>query len=117
MTLHPFRSLPRAVPAVAAVVVFSLLCGCTGKPASADGGGGAKGGGGRGGGPGGGNVPVTITTVAQQDVPVEIQVVGNVEAYAAVTVRAQATGELTKVLVKEGDYVKAGDLLFTIDRR
>ena len=47
----------------------------------------------------------------------EIQVVGNVEAYATVTVRAQATGELTKVYVKEGDYVKSGDLLFTIDRR
>ncbi len=113
---------------VAMAAALLLFTGCTGKPAVAEGGapgapgagGSEKGGGGKGGpggGRGGANVPVTITTVSQQDVPVEIQVVGNVEAYAAVTVRAQATGELTKVLVKEGDYVKTGDLLFTIDRR
>ena len=116
------RSVQLATPALVAIAAAVLLfTGCTGKPASANGGDaggkaglGAGGGGGR---TGGGSVPVTITTVSQQNVPVEIQVVGNVEAYATVTVRAQATGELTKVFVKEGDYVKNGDLLFNIDRR
>ena len=122
MISQPIRSFRRrATPLAILAASLLLLSGCTGKPASADGGGGpaAPGGGAKGapGGRGGANVPVTVTNVAQQDVPVEIQVVGNVEAYATVTVRAQATGELTKVLVKEGDYVKSGDLLFTIDRR
>ena len=125
MISHSFRSFHRRTPALAALAIaFLLFTGCTGKPASADGGTGAAGTGGpppggKGGGRGGpaGNVPVTITSVAQQDVPVEIQVVGNVEAYATVTVRAQASGELTKVWVKEGDYVKNGDMLFSIDHR
>jgi len=64
-----------------------------------------------------GDVPVTITKVSTRDVPVEIQVVGNVEAYSTITVRAQVMGELNKVSFKEGDYVKAGQLLFNIDRR
>jgi multidrug efflux system membrane fusion protein len=77
----------------------------------------AEGGGKGGGRGGGGDVPVTITTVRQQDVPVDIQVVGNVEAYSSITIRALAGGELVKVLVREGDYVKTGDMLFVIDRR
>lgn len=64
-----------------------------------------------------GDVPVTIAKVGTRDVPVELQVVGNVEAYSTINVRAQVTGELTKVFFKEGDYVKAGDMLFQIDRR
>ena len=135
MISHLTRSIERLTPAAFVVLAaLALFTGCTGKPASADGGaapGGGPGGpggpgggsGGTKGGPGGGaggrgmNVPVTVTNVVQQDVPVEIQVVGNVEAYATVTVRAQAAGELTKVSVREGDYVKAGDQLFSIDRR
>ncbi|HKW97147.1 MAG TPA: efflux RND transporter periplasmic adaptor subunit [Bryobacteraceae bacterium] len=62
-------------------------------------------------------VPVTIATVSRKDVPVEIQVIGNVEAYSTISVKAQVGGELTQVHFREGDYVKAGDLLFTIDRR
>ena len=126
MILHPFnRFKPLTVGWAATVALVLLLSGCGGKSASADGGGppaapGAGGKGPGGGGPGGrgaGPVPVTVTPVGQQDVPVEIQVVGNVEAFATVTVRAQATGELLKVFVKEGDYVRAGDMLFTLDRR
>jgi len=61
--------------------------------------------------------PVSIASVSQKDVPLEISVIGNVEAYSAVTVRSQVGGELIKVHFKEGDYVKAGDLLFSIDKR
>ncbi|MBI3470876.1 MAG: efflux RND transporter periplasmic adaptor subunit [Candidatus Solibacter usitatus] len=62
-------------------------------------------------------VPVSVATVAQKDVPVEIQVIGNVEAHSTIAVKPQVSGQLTKVYFTEGDTVKAGDLLFEIDRR
>ena len=76
-------------------------------------------GGGRGGrkGGGGGDVPVMVAVATQKNVPVEVQVIGNVEAYSTISVKAQVTGQLTKVYFQEGDYVKKGDLLFTIDPR
>ena len=96
--------------------LFMAACGNTGT-ASAEGG--EKGGGGKGGrrGGGGGDVPVTITTAKTRDVPVEIQVIGNVEAYTTISVRSQVTGQITSVNFKEGDYVKKDDLLFSIDQR
>lgn len=60
-------------------------------------------------------VPVTVAGVARKDVPLEIQVIGNVEAYSAVSVRSQVTGPLVRVHFREGDSVKKDDLLFTID--
>jgi multidrug efflux system membrane fusion protein len=54
---------------------------------------------------------------SKKDVPVEIQVIGNVEAYTTISVKAQVGGQLTIVSFREGDYVKTGDLLFTIDQR
>jgi membrane fusion protein, multidrug efflux system len=65
----------------------------------------------------GGGAPVSVAKVAMRDVPVDINVIGNVEAYSAIAVKAQVGGELTRVSFKEGDYVKTGDLLFTIDPR
>ena len=64
---------------------------------------------------GGGTVPVEVAKVTLKNVPVDISVVGNVEAYSVVTVRAQTGGMLTEVHFKEGDNVKKGDLLFVID--
>ncbi|MBV9770359.1 MAG: biotin/lipoyl-binding protein, partial [Bryobacterales bacterium] len=55
--------------------------------------------------------------VSQRDVPINVDVIGNVEAYSTITVKAQVGGELTKVSFHEGDSVKKGDLLFTIDGR
>lgn len=65
----------------------------------------------------GDGVPVAVTNVIQKDVPLDLQVIGNVEAYSVITVKAQVTGQLTKVSFREGDYVKKDDLLFTIDTR
>jgi len=65
----------------------------------------------------GGPVPVVVATVSQRDVPINVDVIGNVEAYSTITVKAQVGGELTKVSFHEGDSVKKGDLLFTIDPR
>jgi membrane fusion protein, multidrug efflux system len=66
---------------------------------------------------GGGAVPVEVAQVTLKNVPVDISVVGNVEAYSVVTVRAQTGGMLTKVNFQEGDYVKKNDVLFLIDRK
>ena len=64
-----------------------------------------------------GDVPVLVAKAVQKDVPVEIQVIGNVEAYSTISVKAQVGGQLTNVYFREGDFVKKGDLLFTIDQR
>ncbi len=62
-------------------------------------------------------VPVVVAQAEAMDVPVELRNIGNVEAYATVTIRSQITGQITKIHFKEGQAVKAGDLLFTIDPR
>jgi multidrug efflux system membrane fusion protein len=65
----------------------------------------------------GGAVPVVVALATQRDVPVNIDGIGNVEAYSTISVRAQVTGQLTEVFFHEGDFVKKGDHLFTIDPR
>ena len=63
------------------------------------------------------DVPVTIAAAAKRDVPVEIVAVGTVQPPSTVEVRAQVGGVLTRVAFKEGQDVRKGDLLFTIDQR
>jgi multidrug efflux system membrane fusion protein len=65
----------------------------------------------------GDGVPVSVATVGQKDVPLEVQVIGNVEAFSTITVKARVAGQLTGVHFREGDYVKKGDRLFTLDPR
>ena len=62
-------------------------------------------------------VPVTVAPVVQKSVPIQIRTIGNVEAYSTVSIKAQVGGTLTGVHFKEGQDVKKGDLLFTIDAR
>jgi len=62
-------------------------------------------------------VPVLVAQSEAHDVAVELRNIGNVEAYSTVTIRSQVTGQITKVNFREGDDVKAGDLLFNIDSR
>lgn len=66
---------------------------------------------------GGGGVPVMVARVVEKDVPIQIQVVGNVESCVTVGVKAQVSGELTNVLFHEGEFVRKGDTLFIIDQR
>src|SRR5689334_21733200 len=61
--------------------------------------------------------PVRVAQSTIRTVPVEVHVIGNVEAHSTVTVRAQIDGELQRVYFTEGQDVNAGDLLFTIDPR
>jgi len=62
-------------------------------------------------------VPVLAAVVQQKVVPIQIRAVGNVEAYATVSIKSQVTGVLDRAHFKEGQDVKKGQLLFTIDPR
>ena len=66
---------------------------------------------------GGGVVPVTVASVVQKSVPVEMTGIGTVEPFSTVSIRVQVTGTIQNVHFKEGQDVKKGDLLFTIDPR
>lgn len=72
------------------------------------------------GGRGGGSlqaVPVTVGHVVQRPVPLELKVIGTVEPSSTVAIRAQVTGELTSVTFNEGDDVREGQRLFSLDPR
>jgi len=61
--------------------------------------------------------PVTVSTVAQKTVPMQLRAIGNVQAYSTVTVKSRVPGQIMRVYFKEGDDVKKGALLFMIDPR
>jgi len=61
--------------------------------------------------------PVKTGDVTRMDVPLQINAIGNVEAYNTVSVKAMIAGEVIDVHFKEGQDVKQGDLLFQIDPR
>jgi multidrug efflux system membrane fusion protein len=102
----PRLSMHLAFFAIAAAL---LLTSCSRKAAASAGGKSRAG--------AGGPVPVLVAKAEAKDVPVEIQAVGNVQAYSAVSIRSQITGKIVQVHFKEGQEVKAGDKLFTIDPR
>jgi len=62
-------------------------------------------------------VPVLVGTVTEKTVPVELKVIGNVEAYASVSIKSRLSGQLVQVNFQEGQDVKQGELLFVIDPR
>jgi membrane fusion protein, multidrug efflux system len=74
-------------------------------------------GGGRAGRGGGGAVPVLTAKAVKKSVPLTLPAVGAGEALSTVQVRAQVTGQLSQIHFSEGQDVKKGQLLFTIDPR
>ncbi|MCM2460839.1 efflux RND transporter periplasmic adaptor subunit [Pseudomonas sp. CG7] len=62
-------------------------------------------------------VPVRAVSVVQKDVPRFASGIGTVLSLHSVVIRPQIDGILTRLLVKEGQRVKKGDLLATIDDR
>jgi len=83
------------------VVILAIFVACTGtkqKPADE-------------------KVPVTVGKVEQKNVPIQIRAIGNVLPVSTVAVRALVGGQLTRVWFNEGDDVRKGQMLFTIDPR
>jgi multidrug efflux system membrane fusion protein len=62
-------------------------------------------------------IPVTTVAVAQDDVPIELDALGRVQAANSVIVRAQVAGQIQKFAFEQGQAVKAGQLLAQIDPR
>jgi multidrug efflux system membrane fusion protein len=86
-----------------ATVSIAILSACSRKPEGA----GAQRG-------PGGPVPVNVGEAITKDIPFELRAIGNVESMATVGIKAQVGGELISVDFKEGQDVKKGDLLFSI---
>lgn len=68
---------------------------------------------------GGQQGPTTVNVVApqRQDVPVLLQANGTVTPISTVDLHPQTTSTIVKVHIKEGQYVKQGELMFSLDSR
>ena len=109
-----------AVAASVMVVVAAwAVAGCSKEPAAGAGASAvapasaASGGGGSGGGP----VSVTSVRALRRDVEVMLEATGTVAALNSVDIRSQVNSVITEVNIREGQFVKAGQLLFTLDAR
>lgn len=91
--------------------------GAAGRPGGAGGPGGGGPGGPGGGGGRGGATTVGFAVAEAADIPVNLEALGTVVSQATVRVRPQVSGVLTQVLFREGQTVKKGQLLATIDPR
>ena len=60
-------------------------------------------------------VPVLTAQVEQKSMPVTLPAVGTVEAISSVEVRAQVTGQLSAIHFAEGQDVRKGQPLFSLD--
>lgn len=105
--MGPFALRAAALAAVALCVAFMVACGGR-EP---------KAGSGQGG-PGGAMppMPVAVKVVQQQVVPVLVDAVGQAEGAKEVEVRARVGGVLQRQSYREGEPIRAGAPMFTIDR-
>ncbi|MDN4039824.1 efflux RND transporter periplasmic adaptor subunit [Massilia sp. YIM B02443] len=103
------------IAVVAALVVAGGWYFNQGNDAHAEGGTGGPGAAG----PGGARPPVTVNVVAPQrrDVGVELFANGTVTPLRTVDLHPQTTSTIRKVHIREGDFVKEGQLMFTLDDR
>jgi multidrug efflux system membrane fusion protein len=62
-------------------------------------------------------IPVLVGTVAEGDVPIYLSGLGTVQAFNTVSIKSRVDGALVKILFKEGQDVKTGDVLAVIDPR
>ncbi len=49
--------------------------------------------------------------------PIQVTAIGTVQSIATVIIKSRVDGEIAKVHFEEGQEVKEGDLLFTLDNR
>ena len=68
-------------------------------------------------GAGGAPVSVSVVRAQQREVDVVLEATGTVMALNSVDVRPQISSTITKVHIREGQFVKQGQLLFTLDAR
>ncbi|HJS98775.1 MAG TPA: efflux RND transporter periplasmic adaptor subunit [Terriglobales bacterium] len=61
--------------------------------------------------------PVTVALAEQAPVPIEVNAIGNAQAYRTVQVKSMVDGQIERVLFKQGDDVRAGQLMFQLDKR
>lgn len=63
--------------------------------------------------------PVAVVTaaVARKAMPVKFETIGTVQPMATVSIKSRIDGQIVQVHIKEGQEVKAGDLLLTLDSR
>ena len=62
-------------------------------------------------------VPVSVAKAVQKTVPIELTAIGTGEAYSKVSIEAQVNAILDSVHFQQGDFVKKGQLLFSLDAR
>ena len=62
-------------------------------------------------------VPVRVATVERKTVPLEVRTIGNVEPYSTVSLKSRVSAVVETVHFTEGQDVRKGDLLFTLDKR
>lgn len=65
------------------------------------------------------SAPISVRTesIRQGDFEIHLNALGTVAAFNTTTVKSRVTGELFRIHFKEGQYVKAGDLLAEVDPR
>ncbi|SJZ92463.1 membrane fusion protein, multidrug efflux system [Trichlorobacter thiogenes] len=60
-------------------------------------------------------IPVKTAQAVQKNVPVQIKGIGTIEAFSTVAIKAQVTGQISRIQVAEGSDVREGQLLVSID--
>ena len=99
--------IPPCLSLVAPLVVLFAAAGCSRSapaPVAAKSGGGPA-------------IPVQVAVVQQRDMPRRIDAIGSVSTLRNVSVKSQVDGVIAQVHFREGDEVKAGDRLVSLDRR
>ncbi len=100
---HPFKCRSRlASTAICPIIFVVLAAGCAKQQAAP---------------PARLATRVTVAKVTQKMMPVEVTAVGTVEAISTISIRTQVAGEVQEIHFKEGDFVKKGQVLLTIDPR
>lgn len=61
--------------------------------------------------------PVRTGEAVQKEAPIYIEALGHVDSITAINIKSRIEGELTGVYFTQGQEIKKGDLLFTIDPR
>jgi multidrug efflux system membrane fusion protein len=64
-----------------------------------------------------GAVPVRVATVVVKSTPVQFDTIGSVQTIASVALKSRLDAVIDQVMVRDGQFVKAGDVLFQLDSR